>query len=458
MKKYTLLALSLVTIVGLVGLSSCSKDDPAPRPRVSFERSTQTFNEDAGVVEVNVVLDQAAGEDVTVDFDVDGSALEGSFGTTGTDYEITSGSGEIEIKKGQTSAAIELRIKDDAVYESDETIAFEITNVSSSNVDITDDNTITITIANNDSKIKATFVTTTKTVFESEHTVDIQVQLDQAPATDVTITYALSGSAVDSVTAASSDPVKADDYAIRSIVSGQEATPGELVIKAGQTTGTIRVFIYSDFIMEDAVPSTNTWDPETIVLTLTEGPDVIPGTSKDMTISVKQEDGKAIVLFWDESYTTVDMDLFLWIEPEDPETFIVAGSAVADYDGPELVFIPAGIKNVSFGVTYNYYEGNVEPMNFESQFIDFQNLVFESLANRDVFEGQYTLENVNAWQNASQDVLIEQTFDIDEDGAYVNISTIATPATGSRVKALRSSKPFSIDKQSASRLPRAARF
>src|SRR5690349_11721872 len=116
MKKYALLALSLATIVGLVGLSSCSKDDPAPRQKVSFERSTQTISEGAGVVEVNVILDIAAGEDITVDFNVDGTALEGASSTPGTDYEITSGSDKVTIKKGQTKGIIELKIKDDTNY------------------------------------------------------------------------------------------------------------------------------------------------------------------------------------------------------------------------------------------------------------------------------------------------------------------------------------------------------
>ena len=154
-----------------------------------------------------------------------------------------------------------------------------------------------------------------------------------------------------------------------------------------------------------------------------------------MEIKVNQQDGKAIALFWDvdNENTTVDMDLFLWIGD--------LGAAVADLElislsasdateGPEVIFIPATIKEVKFGLTYTYYAGDVTPMAFKSHFINFAS---GALGTREIYEGTYTLANINAWDMLDDIVHIEQTFEVNAAGAYVNISTISTPASGSRV-------------------------
>lgn len=435
MKKYTLLALSLATIVGLVGLASCSKDDPAPRLKVSFEHSSETIDEGDGTATVNVILDQVAQEDITVEYDVDGTALEGSPSTAGSDYQITSDAGKVKIRKGEAVGMIELKLKDDAIFEGDETIEFSIKNVSSTNVDIGEDNTTTITLVENDSQPKVSFVATSRNVIESDHNIEIQVQLDNAPGTDVVINYTLSGTAIDSVsfdgTTATSD-YDFPDYAIRSAVAGEDATPGQLVIKAGQTKGTIRLMIYSDFILEDAVSTTSAWDPETIVISLTQSAGVAVGANDKTTISIKQEDGKAVGLDWDPDYTTVDMDLKMYVLTSETGGSLIAQALNASFTGPEIVFIPKAFTEITFGLSYIYYEGDVTPMNFNVQFVDFVNLVFEPQSTRDVFDGQYTLANINKWDTSGQTPIIEQAFNIDADGNY-DISDITIPDAGSRV-------------------------
>jgi hypothetical protein len=130
------------------------------------------------------------------------------------------------------------------------------------------------------------------------------------------------------------------------------------------------------------------------------------------------------------------MDLFLWLgnPGSDKSTFgIATGSTNTSYYGPEYVFTPNAIQNAGFGVTYNYYEGNVEPMQFTSTFIDFTNGQLESVANREVFTGTYTKDNRNPWYPSGLNTLIiEQTFNI-TDGVYDTPSAISTPSSKSRM-------------------------
>ena len=41
-----------------------------------------------------------------------------------------------------------------------------------------------------------------------------------------------------------------------------------------------------------------------------------------LTITLKQQNGKVIALVWDDTYTDVDMDMFLWNTGEDPDEFL----------------------------------------------------------------------------------------------------------------------------------------
>jgi hypothetical protein len=217
---------------------------------------------------------------------------------------------------------------------------------------------------------------------------------------------------------------------------------GQIIIPAGQTTVNIRIKAYSDFFFED---------DETIVITLQgAGTQVDIGTVGSITITLDQEDGKAVVLFWEETYTTVDMDMFLWIgELGTPigELDFIALSAFADFEGPELIFIPGIFDDASFGTSYIYYEGNEDPMDFEVQFVDFAAGVPEVLANRDVYNATYTLVNINKWdEDGAPTPAIVQTFDID-GGVYTTPSAISIPSSGSRI---------ALPKLDASSLSRAA--
>src|SRR6187431_1793812 len=104
MRRYSALFLSglVLAFFGLT-ISSC-KDDPEPyvKPKLSFAESSMTVDEADGVIEVEVTLDKPADEDITITYELGGTARDKvAAGTTlPYDYEIISDYLEIEIDKG----------------------------------------------------------------------------------------------------------------------------------------------------------------------------------------------------------------------------------------------------------------------------------------------------------------------------------------------------------------------
>ena len=443
MQKYTLLSCSLCALVVLgIGLSSCKDDEPFVKPNLSVSTETLTVPEAGGTVQVEFVLDRGAPGDITIEYQLGGTAISPA------DYTIVGTEGEVEIANGATSGTVEIQIVSDAIYEGNETIEISIEDVSSTDVLITNDDESVVTITDDDPQITASFATATQTVTEADGILQLSVTLSQAAPSNVTLDYTLAGTARDSVTARAADPDLPADYAIRG------GNPGKVQIAAGQTTGVIRLGLYSDFVIEDGVPETEPWDPETIIITLTQASSgvVVSTTNNAMEIKVNQQDGKAIALFWDvdNASTTVDMDLFLWIGDLGAavaDLELISLSAADGTEAPEVVFIPATIKEVKYGLSYTYYAGTVTPMAFESHFINFAS---GALGTREIYEGTYTLANINAWDALADIVHIEQTFEVDAAGAYVNVSTISTPASGSRVAGYQLPKGTTKTKESSS--------
>jgi len=438
MKKYALLALSLATIVGLVGLSSCSKDDPAPPITASFSKTTATATEADGSVSVDVVLDRATSEDLVVEYTLSGTATEG------TDYNIDD-SGEVEIKKGQSKGTINIDITDDKAFEGNETLKLTIDKVSNASVLIGDDDEYTLTIQENDAQATINFPVTAITTVEDAGLLEIQVKLDRVAGEDITVQYTLSGSAVDSLSAW--DDQAPSDYFI-------DGVSGEVEIESGHSTGTIKVRLYTDLTIEDSNPNTAALDPETIIITLTGGTGgILVGPDNDLTITLKQQDGRLILLDW--AYTTVDMDMFLWFGQDASSIEVVQpfSSYVESNEGPEGIFIPNslptiffGSANAGFGLSHVYYSGDKDDMNFTVDYIDIVNSAFEGAGSRNHFEAKYTLANINKWDDEATGTwppLLNQDFEM-EDGQYKLETGISVP--GVEVPTGRVSSPKSFSK------------
>jgi hypothetical protein len=255
------------------------------------------------------------------------------------------------------------------------------------------------------------------TVNEDDGTIEIQVELSKAASEDITIEYTLDGSAIDLISAGNQyNP----DYEILGDYL-------EFEIAKGETTGIIEIQLYSDFQLED---------PETIEIEIqdVDGGNVEITNDDDITITIEQEDGMAIVLDWPDPVgdQNADMDLVLRIgETTAALDDIVAVSANGSFLPIEYVFIPLAVQDAAFGVSYNYYEGTLDPLEFEAIFIDITDGILEPENQRVTYQGTYTAANINEWTDITS-TLVVQTFEINS-GVFGNFTQIIPAGSGSRI-------------------------
>lgn len=265
-------------------------------------------------------------------------------------------------------------------------------------------------------KPKLSFAATTLTAKESDANLEIQVVLDKEAPDDITIDFTLSGTAVDDVTAGTTQP---SDY---EVVSDY----GTVQILKGETTGIIELDLYSDFLFED---------DETLIISIDQvDSDQIEITRDDATtVTVEQEDGTAVVLEWPQPSPTgqADMDILLRIGTT-TSAFgdVITGSAEGSTTVPELVFLPLAAEIPAYGLSYVYYDGTLNPLNFTVTFADYVNGVVEAAAQRQKYEGQYTLDNINKWTDENTSKVVQTVEKV--SGAFTTPTDIQEPTTGSR--------------------------
>jgi len=141
---------SVVAACALV-ISSCNKEEPFVKPKLSFSATTKTVNEADQTIEIELVLDKAFSEDLTIDYVLSGAAKDKTSAAGGPyDYEITSEYLETEILKGETTGIIEIKLYSDFSFEDDEVFEITIEDISNDNIEITRDDEITVTIKQED--------------------------------------------------------------------------------------------------------------------------------------------------------------------------------------------------------------------------------------------------------------------------------------------------------------------
>lgn len=447
MKNFAALILSITLLLALgFGFSSCKDDEPPAKPKLSFAETEISVDEDDGILEVELKLDKPYSKDLRIEYELGGTASDQDVvGTTGADYEVVGDHGVVEIESGETTGVIKLDIYGDAGFEPDETIIVSIMDTNTDEIELTADDEAEVTIKNDDEQLTASFANTTRTINEDDgiEVIQIPVQLDKPAAQNVTITYTLDGSALDSLYAFSQQPKIPRDYydyyAKGTTTYANGITTGQIVISSGQTSGNIELQIYTDFVFEN---------DETIEIQLTASNDAQVGTNSKMTITLEQQDGRVIALVWDDAYTDVDMDMFLWIGETADNLEGVLASAINAGVSPqqELIFVPKivsdDISTAAFGLSCVYYSGTANPMNFEVHYVDFTDGALEAEADRDVFSATYTLNNINKWdQTGAASPAIVQTFNL-TGGAYADLTDITVPTSGSRIKTHRLPAPL----------------
>ena len=220
-------------------------------PVVDFNTTSSNGAESTSSKALTVDLSATSGQNVTVNYAVTGTATG-----SGTDYTLANGT--LTINAGSTSGTITIgSIIDDSLDEANETVIVTLSN--SSNATLGSDDAHTYTITDNDSAPEIAFEATTSSGLESVSTKAITVDLSSVSAQNVTVNYAVTGTATGSGT----------DYTLAN---------GTLTINAGSTTGTITVA----GIVNDGADEGN----ETVVLTLSSPSNATLGSDDVHTFTI----------------------------------------------------------------------------------------------------------------------------------------------------------------------------
>ncbi len=231
-------------------------------PVVDFNATSSSQAESVSSKALTVDLSSASGQDVTVDYAITGTATG-----SGTDYTLANGT--LTINAGATSGIITIAsIVDDAADEANETVILTLSNPS--NATLGSDSVHTYTIADNDDAPTVDFNVTSSSGAESASSASLTVDLSAASSQDVTVDYAVTGTATGSGT----------DYTLSN---------GTLTISAGSTSGTITIA----GIIDDSIEEAN----ETVIVTLSNPSNATLGSDSVHTYTINDNESSRIIDF-----------------------------------------------------------------------------------------------------------------------------------------------------------------
>ena len=244
----------------LVHTYTITDNDSAPV--VDFNETSSNGAESVSSKALTVDLSATSGQNVTVDYAVTGTATG-----SGTDYTLANGT--LTINAGSTSGTISIAsIVDDSADEANETVIVTLSNPS--NATLGSDSVHTYTITDNDDAPVVDFNTTTSNGAESASSASLTVDLSAASSQDVTVDYAVTGTATGSGT----------DYTL---------ADGTLTISAGSTTGTITIA----GIIDDSIDEPN----ETVIVTLSNPSNATLGSDDAHTYTITDNESTPTIDF-----------------------------------------------------------------------------------------------------------------------------------------------------------------
>ena len=231
-------------------------------PNIDFDNSSSSGAESVSSAGLGVTLGAASGRDVTVNYVVTGTATG-----SGTDYTLANGT--LSITAGDTTGTITIAgIVDDLIDEANETVI--VTLSSPNNAVLGSGRVHTYTITDNDSTPVVDFNTTSSSGAESIFSKDLTVDLSVASSQNITVDYAVTGTATGSGT----------DYTLAN---------DTLTISAGETSGTITIGSIVDDLLDEA--------DETVVVTLSNPSNATLGSDQVHTYTISDNDSTPVVDF-----------------------------------------------------------------------------------------------------------------------------------------------------------------
>ena len=231
-------------------------------PVVDFNTTSSNGAESTSSTALTVDLSASSTQNITVDYAVTGTATG-----SGTDYTLANGT--LTISAGATTGTITIAgIVDDGLDEANETVIVTLSNPS--NATLGSDDAHTYTITDNDNAPVVDFNTTSSNGAESSSSKALTVDLSAASAQNVTVDYAVTGTATGSGT----------DYTLAN---------GTLTISAGATSGTITIAS----IVNDTLDEAN----ETVIVTLSNPSNATLGSDSVHTYTITDNDNAPVVDF-----------------------------------------------------------------------------------------------------------------------------------------------------------------
>ncbi|MHA7108989.1 Calx-beta domain-containing protein [Sunxiuqinia elliptica] len=225
----------------------------APTVTLSLDPSS-SIAESSGTTNVKATISNSFNKDVTVNLLISGTA-KGS----GTDYTLPASS--IVILAGNTSNSIQLSSVSDDLDEDDETVIIDISTVINGSESGTQQ--VTATILDNDVAPTIEFIATSSSGAESVSSKDLQVDLSAVSGLNVSVDYAVTGTATGGGT----------DYTLAN---------GTLTISAGSVSDNITIAsIINDLLDEN---------DETVIVTLSNPVNATLGTNTVHTYTILDDD------------------------------------------------------------------------------------------------------------------------------------------------------------------------
>ena len=236
--------------------------EPQVAPDIDFADASSSGAESVSSKGLTIELSESTGSDATINYAITGTA-------TGSGTDFTLANGTATIAAGSTSTTITIAgIVDDSLDEANETVIVTLSNPSNANPGSTLVHTYTIT--DNDSAPVVDFNATSSSGAESSSSAALTVDLSAASGQDVTVDYAVTGTATGSGT----------DYTLAN---------GTLTISAGSTSGTINI----SSIIDDSIDEAN----ETVIVTLSSPSNATLGSDDAHTYTITDNDSAPVVDF-----------------------------------------------------------------------------------------------------------------------------------------------------------------
>lgn len=205
-------------VLGTVRTQTITITEDTPLPTISFSESLSNAQENAGSQHVSVEMSSGWTQDITVDYQVSGTATAGS----GEDYVVDAS--PLTIPAGQLRGDIQLEIINDMLDEDDESIILTITGTSEGST--TPPESHTLTIVDDETEPVVAFANPNQTANETVGTAYVDVYLDSPSSKTVSIPLTFSGTAT----------------------NGEDYSPAvsEISIPSGSTSATLAIHLIDD--------------------------------------------------------------------------------------------------------------------------------------------------------------------------------------------------------------------